>query len=231
MTQRASGVERRLTACLVVMPFAWQVRQDRKFRVLLYALSLASVVIAVVFVILGFVSFDTYKSWSNGSFVGGWITSVCIFYAIMGVMAALGLRLNSLPLLTAFLAYNAASLVVRILTVILFSAHKIAIHWTSWVLGAAELLFALTTFSIITVIIETGGISASHRAVNRASTKRPTTPAAAGNGTASAATAAGRSTAAAAAASHAAADLEANSPSKSSNPFESPNESTEILRY
>jgi hypothetical protein len=204
------------------MPFAWQVNHDRKFRFAIYGLSLLTATVAIVYVILGFVSFYKYLSWSNGSFVGGWITSVCIFYAIVAGAAILGLRLNNMPLLVSVFVYNISSLVVRILTIILFEAHNIHIEWTSWVIGASEVIFSLGTFSIITVIIETGGISPAHRSGSRsgASTKR------------SATVAATNASAGAAAAKSNGPDVEASSPpGKSSNPFETPTESTGILRY
>ena len=208
------------------MPFDWQVTHDLKFRFLLYGLSLATVVIAIVYMILGFVSFSTYFSWTNGSFVGGWITSVCIFYAIMALTAMLGMRLNNIPLLICFFVYNVASLLVRVLTVILFSVHSLHIDWTSWVLGGSEVLFALASFSIMTVIVETGGISPSHRSAT--TTKRTTTKRTATAATTSASGAGGGGSKSGV---RNGIDVEANASAKPSNPFESPTESTEILRY
>lgn len=201
------------------MPFAWQVSQDRNFRYLLYGLSLISLSIASVFIVIGFVKFELYTAWYNGSFVGGWITSVCIFYILMSLTVVFGLRFNHMPLLSAFLVYNVSSLVIRILTVILFSVHNVSIEWTSWVLGASEIIFSLTVFSIMTVIVETGGIAPTHRS-NRPSTKK-TAPATVSATTSSNSGAKSKN------------DVEANNtgPKPGNNPFESPTESTEILRY
>lgn len=202
------------------MPFAWQVNQDRHFRYLLYALTLTAFTIASVYLVIGFIKFESYQGWYNGSFVGGWITSVSIFYILIALTAVFGLRFNSMPLLSAFVVYNVASLVVRILTVILFSVHSVTIHWTGWVLGASEIIFALITFSIMTVIVETGGISPTHRS-DRVSSKR-SVPATVSASTSTKTGARSRT------------DVEANnggSKPANNNPFESPNESTEILRY
>lgn len=215
-----AAVVRRIRAVSAAMPFAWQVNQDRNFRYLLYALSLTALGIASAYLVIGFIKFESYTGWYNGSFVGGWITSVSIFYILISLCALFGLRFNSMPLLTAFVVYNVASLVVRILTVILFSVHSVTIHWTGWVLGASEIIYALVTFSIMTVIVETGGISPTHR-TSRVSSKI-STPATISASTSAKSVARSKT------------DVEANngaSKPTNNNPFESPNESTEILRY
>ena len=136
------------------MALTCQVTYNHFFRYVFYVLNIIVVVITVAFFIIGFVNFEKYNSISLGSFIGGWVTSISVFYFCIGMIGLIGTRYSIVSLLSIYAGTNTISLVIRILTIIIFSAKKYKVPWYYYAVGVGELGTTIICGSILMAALD-----------------------------------------------------------------------------
>lgn len=118
-------------------------------RRLFIAINIIGIIVSVAFFVIGLVKFSTaeeYRIWNSGSFIGGSVTSVTIFYTLYCASGILALKMMSVHMMTMYMAFTYSSLVVRVCTLVLWQVKQFQVKdvWISRALVAVEIVFGIT---------------------------------------------------------------------------------------
>ena len=91
------------------------------------------------------------RMWSNGSFVGGWLSSACFVYFLYSLLGMFAGWKGNLTMIYIYLCLTIASFSLRMVNFILFWAHGYSLNkWTNYLFLSQEIVMtSLTLFLVI----------------------------------------------------------------------------------
>ena len=90
------------------------------------------------------------RMWSNGSFVGGWLSSACFVYFLYSFLGVLGGWKGNLNMIYIYFSLTVSSFVLRMINFILFWAHGATLDkWANYVFLVQEVVMISLTILII----------------------------------------------------------------------------------
>lgn len=93
------------------------------------------------------------RFWSNGSFVGGWLSSACFVYVLYSILGIFSGWKGNLTMIYIYFSLTIASFGLRLVNFLLFWAHGASLQqWTNYLFLGQELVMILLTVILIIIM-------------------------------------------------------------------------------
>lgn len=93
------------------------------------------------------------RMWSNGSFVGGWLSSACFVYVLYSILGIFAGWKGNLTMIYIYFSLTFSSFVLRLVNFVLFWAHGATLNkWTNYLFLGQELVMILLTIFLIIIM-------------------------------------------------------------------------------
>lgn len=124
-------------------------------RITFIGLNLLMLLASIGGFIFGNVKFNEgdVKMWSNGSFVGGWLSSACFVYVLYSILGMFAGWKGNLTMIYIYFSLTISSFVLRMVNLVLFWAHGASLNkWTNYLFLGQEIVMILLTISLIIIM-------------------------------------------------------------------------------
>ena len=151
------------------MAFEFEINLAHYTKRIFIGANILGIVASIIGFIIALIKFENpqYQLWNTGSFIGGSVAAVSMFYFIYFSSALIAIQLKNSSLMTIYMIFTYSSLLIRITILILFRLYGMNkeknqgnLHgWESYLFLSLEFVLGVLSHSIRRVMIEESRIS------------------------------------------------------------------------